>query len=117
MELTAQPIVDKICKALSEKQATDIKIVSVAKLTDIADYFIIASGKSVPHIKATFDNLEEKLEAEGIFCRRKEGYAEGKWIAADYGIIIVHIFNQSTREFYQLDKLWNSGNNITTYTD
>ncbi len=117
MEISAKQTVDRICKALSEKQAIDIKIISVATLTDIADYFIIASGKSVPQVKAIFDNLEEKLEAEEIFCRRKEGYADGKWIAADYGNIIVHIFNQSTREFYQLDKLWNSGNNITTYTD
>ena len=117
MELTTQQTVQLFCAALSEKKATEIKIIEVTSLTDVADYFIVCSGKTAPQVKAIFDNLEEKAEAQGVFCRRKEGYNEGKWIAVDYGNIIVHIFNAATREFYQLDKLWNSGNNVTDYKD
>lgn len=117
MELTAKQTVDMICKALAEKNATDIKIIEVATLTDVADYFVICSGKSNPQVQAIFDNLEAKMEDAGVFCRHKDGFKEAKWIAMDYGNVIVHIFHNTTREFYQLDKLWNSGNNVIDYVE
>ncbi len=107
--------VEHICKILSDKQATDIKIVSIKGISDLADYFIICSGKSIPQVKAIFDHLEEQLEKEGKFALRKEGYSEGRWIAVDYGDVIVHIFHKDTREIYSLDNLWNNGSNVTDY--
>ncbi|MBS7305000.1 MAG: ribosome silencing factor [Eubacteriales bacterium] len=117
MELTARQKVDLICKALAEKKAFDIKVIEVASLTDVADYFIVCSGKSIPQVRAIFDNLEEKAEAAELFCRHKEGYRECRWIAVDYDNVIVHIFHQTSREFYQLDKLWNNGNNVIDYSE
>lgn len=107
--------VNQICKALAEKQATDIKIVEIKKISNLADYFVICSGRSIPQVKAIFDNLEEKLEKQGKFAVRKEGYSEGRWIAVDYGEVIVHIFHKDTREIYGLDSLWNNGSNVTEY--
>lgn len=109
--------VQLICKTLSDKFATDIKIVSIAGMTDIADYFIICSGKSASQVKAIFDNMEEQLEKIGKFALRKEGMTEGRWIAVDYGDIIVHIFHKDTREIYGLDALWNNGSNVTTFEE
>ena len=107
--------VKNICEALAAKQALDVKIVDIQGASDIADYFVICSGRSAPQVKALFDNLEEHMEKLGKFALRKEGQAEGRWIAVDYGDVIVHIFHKDTRELYALDTLWNNGQNVTTY--
>lgn len=112
-----QQTVATICKLLSAKQAIDIKIVDIQGVSNIADYFVICSGRSVPQVKAMFDHLEEELEKQGKFATRKDGYTEGRWIAVDYGDVIVHIFHKDTRDTYALDTLWNSGNNVTDYHD
>ena len=107
--------VNTICKILSDKLATDIKIVEIGGISDLADYFVICSGRSMPQVKAIFEHLEEQLEKQSKFALRKEGYTEGRWIAVDYGDVIVHIFHKDTREIYALDTLWNNGSNVTTY--
>ncbi len=107
--------VNSICKCLADKLATDIRIVEIKGMTDIADYFVVCSGKSVPQVKAVCEHLEEQMEKEGVFVRRKEGYTEGRWIAMDYSDVIVHIFHKETREIYALDTLWNNGTNVTEY--
>lgn len=112
---TADQTVKTICELLAAKQATDIKIVDISGVSDLADYFVICSGRSMPQVKAIFDHLEEQLEKNGCFAIRKEGYAEGRWIAVDYGDVIVHIFHKDTREIYSLDTLWNNGSNVTDY--
>jgi len=107
----------QICKALAAKQAFDIVIVDVKGISDIADYFVIASGKSYPQVKAIFENLEFEMEKDGVFARRKEGVSEGRWIAVDYFDVIVHIFHDETRKFYQLEKLWMNGSNVERYEE
>ncbi len=114
-QTTSYTLVRQICKVLAEKQATDIKIVAIGGLSDLADYFVICSGRSIPQVKAIFDHLEEQLEKDGKFAARKEGYSEGRWIAVDYGEVIVHIFHKDTREIYGLDNLWNNGSNVSDY--
>ena len=109
--------VRSICAALSAKQALDIKIVDIQGTSDIADYFVICSGRSAPQVKALFEHLEDQMEKQGKFALRKEGQAEGRWIAIDYGNVIVHIFHNDTRELYALDTLWNNGQNVTNYEE
>lgn len=106
-----------ICKALSDKQALDIKIVDIKGLSDIADYFVLCSGRTATQVKALFDHLEETLEQQNVFAVRNEGVTEGRWIAVDYGDVIVHIFQKDTREIYALDVLWGNGSNVTAYED
>lgn len=112
---TSSELVNQICKVLADKQALDIKIVEIAGISDIADYFVICSGRSMPQVKALFDHLEEQMEKQDKIALRKEGYSEGRWIAVDYGEVIVHIFHKDTREIYALDTLWNNGSNVTTF--
>jgi len=112
-----QDLTKQICKALAAKQANDILIVNVKGVSDIVDHFIIASGKSQPQVKAIFEHLEEEMEKQGVFATRKEGASEGRWIAVDYFDVIVHIFNEETRKFYQLEKLWINGGNCVEYTE
>ena len=108
-------LIDSMCKAMSDKRAFDITVIDVEGLSDVADAFIIASGKSAPQVKAIFDNLEVEMEKQGIFARRKEGASEGRWIAVDYFDVIVHIVQEESRKFYQLEKLWINENNVTKY--
>ena len=109
--------VKQICSALSAKQALDVKVVDIQGASDIADYFVICSGRSAPQVKALFEHLEEQMEAQGKFALRKEGQGEGRWIALDYGDVIVHIFHKETRDLYALDTLWNNGQNVTSYDE
>ena len=106
-----------ICKFLAEKSAADIRIVEISGISDIADNFVICSGRSAPQVKALFDYMEEQMEKLGKFALHKEGMSEGRWIAADYGDVIVHIFHKDTREIYNLDTLWNNGSNVIKYDD
>ena len=78
---------------------------------------MIASGKSFPQVKAIYENLEFEMEKLGIEARRKEGVSEGRWIAVDYFDVIVHIFHEETRKFYQLEKLWMNGGNTVKYEE
>ena len=109
--------VQLICKTLAEKSAIDIKIIEIKGMSDIADYFVVCSGKSAPQVKALDEHLEAVMEKAGKFAAHKEGVREGKWIALDYGEAIVHIFHRDIRDVYALDKLWDNGGNVTTYTD
>lgn len=107
----------QIAQVLDEKNAIDIKILKVGEMTIVADYFIICTGKSNQHVKALADNLIEKMEELGVTALRSDGIRDGKWAVVDYGSIMVHIFNDETRLFYCLEKLWTNkeGTNLETY--
>ncbi len=115
--MEAKELALKVCEILSSKKASDIITIAVTDMTVIADYFVIASGHSTSQVKGLFGYVDEALSKMGIEPKRSEGTTEGKWIAADYGDVIIHIFNDETREFYHLDKLWDNGNNIEKYQD
>ena len=95
-----------LCEALDNKKAFDILALNVADKTIIADWFIIASGRSTTQVKALCDELEEKSAERGLIAQRKEGYQEGRWIVVDFGTILVHIFHPEEREYYKLERLW-----------
>ena len=109
--------VQAICKCLSDKKAEDIKIVDIKGMTDIADYFVVCSGRSMSQVKALYDYLDETMEKNGVTAIRCEGVREGRWIAVDYGEVIVHIFYKDARDVYALDVLWNNGTNVEKYQD
>lgn len=105
-------------KALSEKKAQDIVILDVHEQTVVCSYFVIASGRSTTQVRALGDAVEEKLEKEANLSPiRKEGLREGRWGVIDYGDVIVHVFNDESRLFYHLERLWDEGNNVQRYTD
>ena len=115
--MNAENLKDKICAYLSTKKANDILSINVKDKTIIADYYIIASGKSSTHVKSLCSNLEEELSKGGLDPLRREGVREGRWAVLDYGDVIVHIFNDETRLFYHLERLWDEGNNIEKFAD
>lgn len=105
------------CKALSAKKAQDIVILNVADQTIVCSYFVIASGKSTTQVRALGDAVEEALKKQGIVPFRSEGLKEGRWGVLDLGDVVVHIFNEESRLFYFLERLWDSGQNLERYED
>ncbi len=99
-------------KALDDKKGQDILVLSVGHRTVIADYMVIASGRSAPQVKTLLDHLEEELDKQKIPPRRREGAAEGRWAVLDYGSVIVHIFHEQERAYYQLERLWMESDNV-----
>ena len=105
-------------KALSEKKAQDIVILDVHEQTVVCSYFVIASGRSTTQVHALGEAVEEKLEKIAYLSPvRKEGLREGRWGVLDYGDVIVHIFNEESRLYYYLERLWDSGRNIEHFED
>ena len=113
----AHELAVKIAQALDEKKGKDIVIIDLSKKTIIADYFVIASAKSLTAVKALSDFVDEKLSKEGIEPLRRDGMSESKWVAVDYGSVIVHVFHHETREYYHLERLWIDGENVEKFGD
>ncbi len=89
-----------------ERKATDPVLFEVGRLTTITDYFLIASGKSSRQVQAIAQHLERRMKEEGFIPFGIEGERDGHWILLDYGDVVVHIFYQPIREFYDLEGLW-----------
>jgi ribosome-associated protein len=98
-------------KALDDKKAQDILVLEVGHRTVIADYMVIASGRSAPQVKTLLESLEEQLARRDVRPRRREGMGEGRWAVLDYGAVIVHVFHEEERAYYQLERLWIDGDN------
>lgn len=98
---------DIIVNTLEDKLAEDIKIIKLED-SSVADYFVIATGNSINQTRALADYIEDALYKEGFEIISKEGLREGEWILIDVSDVIVHIFTQKQRKFYDLDDLWES---------
>jgi len=93
-------------EALDAKNAQDIKVLKTEELTVLANYFVICTATSSTHIKTLADEVEHVLESHAEPPRRKEGARAGGWVLIDFGCVVVHIFLQESREFYNLERLW-----------
>lgn len=104
--MNSNELMQKMVNTLDSKKGIDIKVLDIRNLTTMADYFVICTGTSTPHIKSLADALDEKLGEIGISFLGKEGFSTANWILMDYDSIIVHIFSSETREFYSIENLW-----------
>ena len=109
--MTPNEIAVLAAKALDAKRAKDVVALKVDEMTVITDYMVIGSGRSVPQVKALAEHVEEELAKADQFARRREGLTEGRWCVLDYGDVMVHIFNEQDREYYQLERLRDNGSN------
>jgi ribosome-associated protein len=100
--------------AALDKKATDLDVLAVAKLTSIADYFILCSAGNERQAQAIGDSVVERLKQEmGVKALVVEGMTPGRWILLDFGDFIVHIFTEDMRRFYGLERLWGDAPNVT----
>ena len=108
-DLESNEFAKKIEGILDEKKAKDISTISIKEISILADYFVICSGTSIPHIKSLADEVEDRMEKENIMLLHKEGYNSARWILMDYGSVVIHIFHEEDRDFYNLERLWADG--------
>lgn len=100
-------------KALEEKKGEDIRIIDISSVSVIADYFIIANGTNTNQVQALVDNVQEALFKAGVEAKQVEGYHTASWILLDFNDIIVHVFSQEDRLFYDLERIWRDGTLIS----
>lgn len=99
-------------KALEDKKGNDIRVIDIRDISIIADYFIIASGNNRNQVQTMADNVEEVLGRASYEPRQTEGYGTAAWILMDYNDIIVHIFSEEDRLFYDLERIWRDGKSV-----
>ncbi len=93
-------------KALDGKHAHDIRLLRTTDVTTLADYFVICTATSSTQIKALGDAVEAALEELGEQKIHREGHRSGSWVLLDYGCVVIHLFMEEARQFYNLERLW-----------
>ena len=114
--MTSKEMAKVAITALEDKKGQDIKVIDISNVSVMADYFIIASGTNRNQVQALSRNVEEKLQENKIYPRQIEGYQTASWILMDFNDVIVHIFNEEDRLFYNLEKIWLDGKVIDADT-
>ena len=104
--LTPQKIAYEVTKALDAKKGIDIKLLKIDRVSSLADYFLICTGTSNTHVKTLCDYAEYTLEELGEKMLGREGHRGNTWELLDYGSIVIHVFTDEARKFYDLERLW-----------
>ena len=104
--MTPKKLAQTIGKLAVEKNGFDIQLLDLRKCSDVANYFVIASGSVDVHVKAVADSIIDGLKEKNIKAWHVEGYNNLQWILLDYVTVVVHIFQPEIREYYSLEKLW-----------
>lgn len=99
--------------ALDEKLGQDIQILKIDEISVIADYLVIAGGRNQNQLNAMIDLVAEKMEQAGYRSKRIEGNKNSSWVLMDYGDVIVHVFSEEDRLFYDLEHIWRDGKKVT----
>lgn len=93
-------------KALDKKKGKNLQVLKTGDLTTLADYFVLCTAGSTTQIKALTDICEEAVEAAGGELHHKEGFRDGGWVLLDFSDVVVHVFLEQERDFYDLERLW-----------
>ena len=104
--LSSAEAVQRAAHAALDLKANDVVVLNLKGVTDMADYFVIASGTSDTHARAIAQNVMEELAKVGVPVHHEEGVTQGRWALLDYVDFVVHVFHPSLRQFYQLERLW-----------
>lgn len=109
--MNPKEMAEKIRDILDSKKGIDIQVIDLEGKTVLADYFVIVTGTSTPHIRALSEELQLKMKNDhDMMTSHVEGTESGRWILLDFGNVIVHVFHSEDRAYYSLEKLWSSRN-------
>jgi ribosome-associated protein len=97
----------RLVELAEDKQASEIVLLDIQKVSTIADYFIICSGDNDRQIQAIVDHIDEKINQEFKLNANREGEPQTGWMILDYGAVVIHVFRNDQRDYYRLDQLWN----------
>ncbi|MBR6897774.1 MAG: ribosome silencing factor [Lachnospiraceae bacterium] len=104
-----QETLKMIVNAIEAKLGRDTRVIDISAVSSIADYFVITSGSNDRQVQAISDNIQEVLGRAGIYARSTEGYAGASWVLLDYNDVIIHVFSEEDRSFYDLERIWRDG--------
>ena len=105
--MTVKEIAMTAAKAMEEKKGINVKLLEVTEVTTLAEYFLICTGTSNTHVNTLCDAVEEAVDGCGEPLLHREGHRGGTWVLLDFGSLVCHIFTEDTRNFYDLERLWN----------
>ena len=117
MALNVEEKTQFCCKAAQAKKAFDLVLLDLRRFSFVTDYFMVCSGSSTVQVQAIADAIDEGLRKEGIYPLGREGYNDARWVLLDYNDLVVHIFYDETRRFYDLERLWGEANIIRIEDD
>ena len=104
--LTPKEIAYEVTKALDAKKGQNIRLLKIDRVSSLADYFLICTGTSNTHVKTLCDYAEYALEQAGETVLSREGHRGNSWELLDFGAVVVHVFTEDARKFYDLERLW-----------
>ena len=110
--LTPKEIAYEVTKALDAKKGQNIRLLKIDRVSSLADYFLICTGTSNTHVKTLCDAVEAAVDELHEPLLHREGHRGGTWVLLDFGCVVVHVFTNETREFYDLERLWNDATQI-----
>jgi ribosome-associated protein len=99
--------------AAEEKQAVGLTLLDLGEGSSFTDYFLIAGGRNIRQCQAIADEVQDQLSKEGLRAMHVEGYPQGEWILLDFGFLVVHVFSEKARAFYDLERLWRTAHRVT----
>lgn len=105
-EADSLSIVKRVVSACEEVKGKDVSVLDVRSLSDFADFFVIVSGRSDRQVQGITNRVIEELIKSGARPMSVEGYEDGQWVLVDCGDVVVHVFYEENREFYDLESLW-----------
>ena len=110
--LSAKEVAYEVTKALDSKKGMNIKLLRIDEVSSLADYFLICTGTSNTHVKTLCDFAEYTLDQLGEPMLGREGHRGNSWELLDYGTLVVHVFTEEAREFYNLERIWADAENV-----
>ena len=111
-QMSGKEIAELAVRALDSKKGKAIKALETGELTTLAEYFVLCTGTSNTQTKALADAVEEALSNAGEEPHHIEGHRDGTWVLMDYSVVVVHIFTEEAREFYDLERLWKDAKDV-----
>ncbi len=102
----------KVVHLASDRQASDIVILDIRELSDVTDYFVVLSGSSQRQIGSLVEDIEQELKEVGVTLHHREGSTGSSWRLLDYGDLVVHIFEPSERNFYDIEGMWSKAQEV-----
>ena len=111
--ISAKEVAATAARALDEKKGLDLALIEITDISTLADYFLICTATSNTHVKTLCDAVEETLEAKGEQVLNREGHRSGTGVLLDFGCLVVHVFTEEARAFYDLERLWQDGKRLS----
>ena len=110
--MPAKEMATEIVKVMDNKKGLDIRLLHTADITVLAEYFVICTASSPTHVKTLTEEIDHIMSELGEPPLRREGYRSGSWVLLDFGCVIVHVFMDEARKFYDLERLWHDAETV-----